>query len=86
MEGAATNSGLAEQLTKLATLHADGALTDEEFHAFKASLLASATNSQISPPGTPGSENPPVLFLGRGRSTPRLRPFDGERRMLQPAW
>jgi hypothetical protein len=49
MEGAAANSALAEQLTKLATLHADGALTDEEFHAFKASLLASATNSQISP-------------------------------------
>ena len=36
-------------------------------------------------PGTPGSETPPVLFLGGGRSSARLRPLDGERRTLQPA-
>jgi hypothetical protein len=31
---------LAEQLSKLAKLHADGALSDEEFKAFKAELIA----------------------------------------------
>jgi hypothetical protein len=30
--------------------------------------------------GRPAAKTPPVLFLGGGRSSARLRPLDGERR------
>ena len=35
-----TSNGPAEQLAKLSKLHADGVLTDEEFKALKAKLIA----------------------------------------------
>jgi hypothetical protein len=37
-----------EKLTKLAKLHADGALSDEEFKAIKAKLIAGISGPQSS--------------------------------------
>jgi Short C-terminal domain len=40
-QGGSTESSMMDQLSQLATLHQQGALTDEEFAAAKAKLLAS---------------------------------------------
>jgi hypothetical protein len=46
MKSKNTSDGLAEQLMKLSKLHADGALTDDEFKALKAKLIGSQSTNE----------------------------------------
>src|ERR1035441_9450406 len=47
MEPNSKNNALTEQLTKLSKLHADGVLSDEEFKALKAKLIAGITKAAV---------------------------------------
>ncbi len=63
---------LAEQVTKLAKLHADGSLSDEEFKALKAKLLEGDAQNSQSGSGPSGSFSRDKNNIGSGRTTSSL--------------
>lgn len=63
-------SDLSDQLNKLAKLHADGSLSDDEFKALKAKLISTIG-------GNAGNENVPDAVnktTGKASTSPREQP------------